>query len=62
MILQTQPSDYKFFTLKNVININITFVINTKKGVAEYPSVSLSAVPLKDRRRIQESLNNIMET
>ena len=41
---------------------DITFVVNTKRGVAEYPSVSLSAVPLKDRRRIQESLNNIMST
>jgi len=41
---------------------DLTFVINTKRGIAEYPSISLSAVPLKDRRRIQESLNNIMET
>jgi hypothetical protein len=39
---------------------DLTFVVNTRRGVAEYPSVSLSAVPLKDRRRIQESINEIM--
>jgi hypothetical protein len=39
---------------------DLTFIVKTKRGIAEYPSVSLSAVPLKDRIRIQESLNNIL--
>lgn len=39
---------------------DITFVVNTRRGVAEYPSVSLSAVPMKDRKRIQESVNAIL--
>ncbi len=39
---------------------DLTFVVNTKRGVAEYPSVSLTAVPLSDRKRIQESLNKIL--
>lgn len=40
---------------------DITFVVNTKRGVAEYPSVSLSAVPIEDRKRIQQSLNKILD-
>lgn len=41
---------------------DITFVVNTKRGVAEYPSVSLSAVPFEDRLRIRESLNKILDS
>lgn len=40
---------------------DITLVIKTKRGVAEYPSVSLSAVPFEDRLQIRESLNKILE-
>lgn len=39
---------------------DITFVITTKKGIAEYPSVSLSAVPFEDRLRIRESLHKLL--
>ena len=40
---------------------DITFIIRTKRGIAEYPSVSLSAVPFNDRKRMQESLFNILQ-
>ncbi len=39
---------------------DLTFIVKTKRGIAEYPSVSLSAVQLQDRKRIQESLNKIL--
>ena len=39
---------------------DLTFIIKTKRGMAEYPSVSLSAVPLEDRKKIQASLNQIL--
>lgn len=39
---------------------DLTFIIKTKRGIAEYPSVSLSAVPFKDRKRIKESLENML--
>ena len=38
---------------------DISFEVQTKRGVAEYPSVSLSAVPLKDRIKMQEALHKI---
>ncbi len=38
---------------------DITFEVQTKRGVAEYPSVSLSAVPLEDRIKMQDSLHKI---
>lgn len=40
---------------------DVTLIIRTKRGIAEYPSVSLSAVPLKDRKRIKESLYKILQ-
>lgn len=40
---------------------DLTLEIKTKRGIAEYPSVSLSAVPFKDRKKIEESLNTILE-
>jgi len=39
---------------------DITFIIRTKRGIAEYPSVSLSAVPMEDRKKIQESLFHLL--
>jgi len=39
---------------------DITFIIRTKRGIAEYPSVSLSAVPMEDRIKIQESLFHLL--
>ncbi len=40
---------------------DITFIIRTKRGIAEYPSVSLSALALEDRQRMQESLFKILQ-
>lgn len=39
---------------------DVTFIVKTKRGMAEYPSVSLSAVELKDRERIQTALLTIL--
>jgi hypothetical protein len=39
---------------------DVTLVIQTKKGVAEYPPVSLSAVSLIDRRKIKTALIEII--
>ncbi len=38
---------------------DVTFFVRTKRGIAEYPSVSLAAVPFKDRKKMQESLSEI---
>ncbi len=40
---------------------DLTFIVKTKRGVAEYPSVSLSAVSKKHRKMIQDSLNKIID-
>ena len=39
---------------------DITLIIKTKRGIAEYPSVSLSAVIFEDRKKIEKSLNEIL--
>lgn len=39
---------------------DLTFSVKTKRGIAEYPSISMAAVPFNDRKRIQESLNKIL--
>ena len=39
---------------------DVSFIVKTKRGIAEYPSVSLSAVPLKDRIKMQDTLHKIM--
>jgi len=39
---------------------DITLVIKTKRGVAEYPSVSLSAVNKEDRQKMADSLNDLI--
>jgi len=39
---------------------DVTFIVKTKRGIAEYPSVSLAAVPAKDRVLIQKSVNQIL--
>lgn len=41
---------------------DLTIIVRTKRGIAEYPSVSLSAMPLEDRKRIRAALNKILET
>jgi hypothetical protein len=39
---------------------DVTLVIKTKKGVAEYPSVSLSAVNKKDRKEMSTALKELL--
>jgi len=38
---------------------DITIIVKTKRGIAEYPSVSLSAVSYNDRLKIQEALQKL---
>lgn len=40
---------------------DISFIVKTKRGIAEYPSVSLSAVLLEDRIKMQDALHDIIE-
>lgn len=39
---------------------DLTLVVKTKRGAAEYPTVSLSAVKLKDRKRMADALNELL--
>lgn len=39
---------------------DLTLVVKTRRGIAEYPSVSLTALSLNERRLIQERLLQIM--
>jgi hypothetical protein len=39
---------------------DLTFVVKTKRGIAEYPSVSLSAVKKSDRQNIANSINRLI--
>lgn len=39
---------------------DVTFIIKTKRGMAEYPSVSLTALPMKERKQMQRVLNSIL--
>jgi len=39
---------------------DITLIVKTKRGVAEYPSVSLAAVKKEDRQKMADSLNNLL--
>ncbi|QIA09543.1 hypothetical protein [Draconibacterium halophilum] len=41
---------------------DLTLIIKTNRGTAEYPSVSLAGLNFEDRKRIQESLNSILKT
>jgi hypothetical protein len=40
---------------------DLTLVVRTKRGIAEYPSVSLTAVSAEDRKKIREILYSILE-
>lgn len=40
---------------------DLTLVIKTRRGIAEYPSVSLTALPVADRKKLQEALFKILE-
>jgi len=39
---------------------DISFVVQTKRGIAEYESVSLSAVSFEDRIKMRETLHDIL--
>lgn len=39
---------------------DLTLVVKTKRGIAEYPSVSLSAVKKSDRQNIANSINRLI--
>jgi hypothetical protein len=39
---------------------DISFIVKTKRGMAEYPSVSLSAVPFEERKKMEESINGLL--
>lgn len=39
---------------------DLTFLVRTQRGIAEYPSVSLSALSFDDRKKMQESLYKIL--
>lgn len=39
---------------------DLTLVVKTRRGIAEYPSVSLSALSFKERRQLQERLLQIL--
>jgi hypothetical protein len=39
---------------------DLTFIIKTRRGIAEYPSVSLTALPKEDRVRMKAILYNIL--
>jgi hypothetical protein len=39
---------------------DLTLVVRTKRGIAEYPSVSLTALSKQERRALQEQLLKIM--
>lgn len=39
---------------------DLTLVVKTKRGAAEYPTVSLSAISKENRRKMADSLNDIL--
>jgi hypothetical protein len=39
---------------------DLTFIVKTKRGIAEYPEVSLSALSQADRKRIEDDLNRLL--
>lgn len=41
---------------------DLTLVVKTKRGIAEYPSVSFTAVPKEDRKKVQEEIRKILQS
>jgi hypothetical protein len=39
---------------------DLTLAVKTRRGIAEYPSVSLTALPFKERKSLQAALHRIM--
>lgn len=40
---------------------DLTLIIRTKRGIAEYPSVSLSALPFEDRLKMKECFYKLLQ-
>ncbi|MBN1822206.1 MAG: hypothetical protein JXR31_00595 [Prolixibacteraceae bacterium] len=40
---------------------DIVLIVKTKRGIAEYPPISLAAVNRNDRKNIKDALNKILE-
>jgi len=40
---------------------DLTFLVRTQRGIAEYPSVSLSALSFEERKKMQDSLYQILQ-
>lgn len=57
-----QPMLHKFHFENSMFGkmTDLTLVVKTRRGIAEYPTVSLTAMPADDRKKIQESLFRIM--
>lgn len=58
---QKMLHDARFETSLFGLITDLMLVVKTKRGVAEYPSVSLSAVKAADRKKIEEALYRILE-
>jgi hypothetical protein len=58
---QNMLHDARFETTFFGMVTDLVLVVNTKRGIAEYPSVSLTAVSSEDRKKIREELNRILE-
>lgn len=39
---------------------DLTLIVRTRRGIAEYPSVSLTALTKEQRKRMQDALNEIL--
>ena len=39
---------------------DLTLIIRTRRGIAEYPSVSLTALPLEERKKMQAILHKVL--
>lgn len=57
---QQQLNDVKFNSTFFGLITDLILVVNTKRGVAEYPSVSLTAMPGRKRKMMEDSLHGIM--
>lgn len=53
--------DAQFETTFFGLVTDLILVVKTKRGIAEYPSISLTAVNSEDRKKIKESLYKILE-
>jgi hypothetical protein len=40
---------------------DVTLIVRTKRGLAEYPSVSLTALSLDERNQMEASMNRILK-